>query len=216
MTPEGKIHARIEQNSQSWLELMNRSDYLNSLDPTDLKILLELIRDPRVQIGELSDSLGIARNTAQSRIRRMLRSGLLHHGGREIDLEAVGYDVVAFVTIEVSHRELDGVVGALRLIPQVLEVHEISGRGDVWCRVVATDTHNLQAALRSILRIKGVIRTETVLAQHTHIPYRTEPLISRLVQGGTQGAAQAAAMPNSGVDAVRPGGNVPSNRPPRA
>ena len=41
---------------------MNRSDDLNSLDPTDLKILLELIRDPRIQIGELSDTLGIARN----------------------------------------------------------------------------------------------------------------------------------------------------------
>src|SRR5215207_488031 len=159
------------------------SDHLNKLDGTDLKILLELIRDPRVQIGELSESLGIARNTAQSRVRRMLRSGVLHDGGREIDLAAVGYDVVAFVTIEVNHRELDGVVGALRLIAQVLEVHEISGRGDVWCRVAATDTHNLQAALRSILRIKGVIRTETVLALHTHIPYRTEPLISRLAQG---------------------------------
>ena len=171
----------IKTVNDAW-PMMNRSDDLNSLDSTDLKILLELIRDPRVQIGELSDSLGIARNTAQSRIRRMLRSGLLHDGGREIDLEAVGYDVVAFVTIEVSHRELDGVVGALRLIPQVLEVHEISGRGDVWCRVVATDTHNLQTALRSILRIKGVIRTETVLALHTHIPYRTEPLISRLAQ----------------------------------
>lgn len=156
---------------------------MNSLDPTDLKILLELIRDPRVQIGELSESLGIARNTAQSRVRRMLRAGILHDGGREIDLGAVGYDVVAFVTIEVTHRELDGVVGALRLLPQVLEVHEISGRGDVWCRVVATDTHNLQAALRQVLRIKGVIRTETVLALHTHIPYRTEPLISRLAQG---------------------------------
>jgi DNA-binding Lrp family transcriptional regulator len=87
---------------------MRRSDDLNALDPTDLKILLELIRDPRIQIGELSETLGIARNTAQSRLRRMQRSGLLHDGGREIDLEAVGYDVVAFVTIEVNHRELDG------------------------------------------------------------------------------------------------------------
>ncbi len=112
------------------LSEVNRSDDLNSLDPTDLKILLELIRDPRIQIGELSEKLGIARNTAQSRVRRMQRSGLLHDGGREIDLEAVGYDVVAFVTIEVNHRELDGVVGALRLIAQVLEVHEISGRGE--------------------------------------------------------------------------------------
>ena len=132
----------------------------------------------------------------------MLRSGLLHDGGREIDLEAVGYDVVAFVTIEVNHRELDGVVGALRLIAQVLEVHEISGRGDVWCRVVATDTHNLQAALRSILRIKGVIRTETVLALHTHIPYRTEPLISRLAQGSALAPGSVHVTP---VAAPRPG-----------
>jgi len=163
---------------------------LNKLDPTDLKILLALIRDPRVQIGEISEALGIARNTAQSRVRRLLRAGVLRPGGREVDLEAVGYDVVAFVTIEVSHRELDGVVAALRLIPQVLEVHEISGRGDVWCRVVATDTHNLQASLRQVLRIKGVIRTETVLALHTHIPYRTEPLISGL----SSGAASAARI----------------------
>jgi DNA-binding Lrp family transcriptional regulator len=172
---------------------MIRSDDLNSLDPTDLKILLELIRDPRVQIGELSESLGIARNTAQSRMRRLVRSGVLNDGGREVDLEKVGYDVVGFVTLEVTHRELDGVIGALRRIPQVLEVHEISGRGDLLCRVVATDTHNLQTALRSILRTKGVIRTETVLALHTHIPYRTEPLIGRLVGAAeTAGAAKRA------------------------
>ena len=159
---------------------MMESDHLNNLDPTDLKILLALIRDPRIQVGELGDSLGVARNTAQTRVKRLIRSGILSHSGREVDLEAVGYDVVAFVTIEVSHRELDGVVAGLRTIAQVLEVHEISGRGDVWCRVVATDTHNLQAALRQVLRIRGVIRTETVLALHTHIPYRTEPLISGL------------------------------------
>lgn len=159
-----------------------QNDNMNNLDATDLKILLALIRDPRIQVGELSESLGIARNTAQTRLRRLIRAVVLRPGGREVDLEAVGYDVVAFVTIEVSHRELDGVVAALRLIPQVLEVHEISGRGDVWCRVAATDTHNLQSSLRQVLRIKGVIRTETVLALHTHIPYRTEPLISGLAK----------------------------------
>jgi DNA-binding Lrp family transcriptional regulator len=178
------------------------SDHLNNLDGTDLKILLELIRDPRIQIGELSDSLGVARNTAQSRVRRLLRAGVLRSGGREVDLEAVGYDVVAFVTIEVSHRELDGVVGALRLIPQVLEVHEISGRGDVWCRVVATDTHNLQAALRQVLRIKGVIRTETVLALHTHIPYRTEPLISGLAKASAAGQHVHARPSRAGAEGV--------------
>jgi DNA-binding Lrp family transcriptional regulator len=155
---------------------------MSNLDNLDLRLLLELVRDPRAQVSELSERLGVARNTAQTRIRRLLRAGTLRRNGRELDLEALGYDVVAFITIEVAHRELDGVIAGLRTLTQVLEVHEISGRGDVWCRVAATDTHNLQAALRSVLRIKGVIRTETVLALHEHIPYRTEPLLERLAQ----------------------------------
>ncbi|MGV0110334.1 MULTISPECIES: Lrp/AsnC family transcriptional regulator [unclassified Arthrobacter] len=155
---------------------------MSKLDTLDLRLLLELVRDPRAQVSELSDLLGVARNTAQARMRRLLRAGALRPGGRELDLEALGYDVVAFITIEVAHRELDGVIAGLRTLHQVLEVHEISGRGDVWCRVAATDTHQLQVALRSVLRIKGVIRTETVLALHEHIPYRTEPLLERLVQ----------------------------------
>lgn len=153
---------------------------MSKLDSLDLKLLLELVRDPRSQIGELGELLGVARNTAQARIRRLLRAGVLRHGGRELDLAALEYDVTAFVTLEVVHRELDGVISSLRTLAQVLEVHEISGRGDVWCRVVAADTHNLQTVLRAILRIKGVIRSETVLVLHEHIPYRTEPLLRKL------------------------------------
>jgi DNA-binding Lrp family transcriptional regulator len=109
------------------------------LDHTDIRLLRELVRDPRSQVSQLSESLGMA----------------------------------------------------LRVLDQVLEVHEISGRGDVWCRVAAKDTHHLQSALRSILRIKGVIRTETVLALHEHIPYRVEPLLDRLLTEKSQGRPPA-------------------------
>ncbi|MCC3272793.1 Lrp/AsnC family transcriptional regulator [Arthrobacter zhangbolii] len=152
-----------------------------NLDALDRRLLLELVRDPRAQISDLSERLGVARNTAQSHVRHLLRAGVIRTAGREVDLAQLGYDVQAFVTIEVTHRELDGVISGLRTLPQVLEVHEISGRGDVWCRVTATDTQQLQQALRSVLRLKGVIRTETVLALHEHIPYRTEPLLEKLV-----------------------------------
>lgn len=157
------------------------------LDRTDVRLLLELVRDPRSQVSHLSQTLGIARNTAQARVQRLFRSGVLRHSGKELDLAVLGYDVVAFVTIEVTHRELDDVISALRRLEQVLEVHEISGRGDIWCRLAARDTHHLQSALRSVLRIKGVIRTETVLALHEHIPYRTEPLLDRLLADSSHG-----------------------------
>lgn len=153
---------------------------MSILDPLDVRLVLALIADPRAQIGELADTLGVARNTVQAHLRLLTRTGALRQGGREVDLAAIGYDVVAFVTLEVTHRELDGVIAAMRAIPQVLEVYEISGRGDVWCRLAARDVHHLQGALRSLLRIKGVIRSETSLALHEHIPYRLLPLLEGL------------------------------------
>lgn len=153
---------------------------MSILDPLDIRLVLALIADPRAQISELADALGVARNTVQAHLRLLTRTGALRQGGREVDLAAIGYDVVAFVTLEVTHRELDGVIAAMRAIPQVLEVYEISGRGDVWCRLAARDVQHLQVALRSLLRIKGVIRSETSLALHEHIPYRLRPLLEGL------------------------------------
>ncbi|WP_309082178.1 Lrp/AsnC family transcriptional regulator [Zhihengliuella sp.] len=147
------------------------------LDSTDLELLLRLVNDPRAQISELADSLGLARNTVHTRFRRLVRAGILRDGGRDIDLAALGYDVLAFITIEVDHRELDSVVAALGRREHVLEVFETSGRGDVWCRVAARDTHNLQQVLRHILKLPGVIRTETSLALSEHIPFRAGPLV---------------------------------------
>lgn len=159
---------------------------MSNLDDLEIRLLLALLENPRAQIGELSETLGVARNTVQSRLRRLDRAGLVRNGGRDVDLTALGFDVLAFITIEVAHRELDGVIAALRRHEQVLEVHEISGRGDIWCRVAARDTHNLQAVLRAILRIRGVIRTETSLALSEHIPYRAQPLLGKLVDGARQ------------------------------
>ena len=156
---------------------------MSILDPLDVRLVLALVADPRAQIGELADSLGVARNTVQSHLRRLSRSGALRQGGREVDLAAIGYDVVAFITLEVNHRDLDGVIAAMRAVAQVLEVYEISGRGDVWCRLAARDVHHLQGALRALLRIKGVIRTETSLALHEHIPYRLAPLLEGMSHG---------------------------------
>ncbi len=151
------------------------------LDELDVRLLLALLEDPRAQIGELATAVGVARNTVQGRMGKLERAGALRHGGRDVDLSLLGFDVLAFITIEVNHRDLDAVLAELRGLNQVLEVHEISGRGDIWCRFAARDTHHLQAGLREVLRLPGVIRTETSLALGEHIPYRTRPLLERML-----------------------------------
>lgn len=165
---------------KSWKRSADEETIMTTLDAVDIGLLLHLLRYPRAQIGEVAAALGVARNTVVSRMRRLERREVLRSGGRDVDLASVGFDVLAFLTLEVTHRELDAVVSALRGIDNVLEVHEISGRGDVWCRVAARETRDLHAVLRSILRIRGVLRAETSLALSEHIPYRVQPLLRTL------------------------------------
>lgn len=173
---------------KSWRRTTDRETTVTTLDAVDIGLLLHLLRYPRAQIGEVAAGLGVARNTVVSRMRRLERREVLRSGGRDVDLASVGFDVLAFLTLEVTHRELDAVVTALRGIDNVLEVHEISGRGDVWCRVAARETRDLHAVLRSILRIRGVLRAETSLALSEQIPYRVQPLLRTLTKGDSTSA----------------------------
>ena len=57
------------------------------------------------------------------------------------------------VTIPVAER--------LAAIPEVLEVHTITGAGDMLCRVVARTNADLQRVLDAIVSAEGVVRSST-------------------------------------------------------
>ena len=48
--------------------------------------------------------------------------------GPDLDLRAIGYEVLAFTTLEIAQGRLADVVEHLRAIPEVLEAHATSGR----------------------------------------------------------------------------------------
>jgi hypothetical protein len=64
------------------------------------------------------------------------------------------------------------VVGArLAAIPEVLEVHTITGAGDMWTRVVARSNADLQRAIDQEFRLEGTDRSTTVTAPATQMLY---------------------------------------------
>ena len=65
----------------------------------------------------------------------------------------------------------------LRGIPQVLEVHTITGRGDMLCRVVARSNDDLQHVLDTVTQFAEIVRTSTVIALSNPVPYRVLPLV---------------------------------------
>jgi hypothetical protein len=65
----------------------------------------------------------------------------------------------------------------LAAIPEVLEVHTITGAGDMLCRVVTPSNADLQPVLDAIVFTAGVVRSATLISLATQVPYRVLPLV---------------------------------------
>jgi DNA-binding Lrp family transcriptional regulator len=149
----------------------------HQIDELDVRILDLLRSEPRIGVLELSRRSGVARGTAQARIDRMTRNGLIVGFGPDLDLHALGFVVTAFVTIEVVQGRLSDVVEPLSEIPEVIAVHTIAGQGDMLIKVEARSNEHLMAVLERILAIDDVARTSTAIALANPLPERSMPLV---------------------------------------
>ena len=155
------------------------------IDELDARLIELLAAEPRVGVLEASRRLGVARGTVQARLDRLQARGVVKGYGPDIDPAALGHSVSAFVTLEIRQAGgHDPVADRLAAIPEVLQVHTITGSGDMLCRVVARTNADLQRVIDAIVSVAGVVRASTVIALATPVPYRVLPLV-RAVAGGS-------------------------------
>jgi DNA-binding Lrp family transcriptional regulator len=152
------------------------------VDHVDARLLLSLIRKPRATVIALAEEVGLSRNTVQARLSRFDSSQIVRSFERRIDPGALGYPLEAFIFTRVKQRKLAQVADGLAAVPEVLEVHGLSGVTDLLVRVVAQDADDLYRIAGQILDIDGVSRTTTALVMRDLVDYRVEPLISQLLQ----------------------------------
>ncbi len=155
-----------------------------SIDGLDAQLIGLLATEPRVGVLEASRRLGVARGTVQARLDRLHGRGVVTGYGPDVDPAALGYRVTAFVTLEFRQAGgHDPVADRLAGIPEVLEVHTITGPGDMLCRVVARTNADLQRVIDAIVDVPGVMRASTVIALATPVRYRVLPLVAASAVG---------------------------------
>ena len=147
------------------------------VDGLDSRLLLALAETPRAGIMELARQLGVARGTVQARLDKLQKRRVIEGFGPDLSLPALGYQVLAFTTLEIAQGRLTDVVDHLRAIPEVLEAHAITGPGDLHCRVVAHTNEHLQDVINRMLEVHGIVRTTTVIALTEQIRYSALPLL---------------------------------------
>jgi DNA-binding Lrp family transcriptional regulator len=146
------------------------------IDKLDADLIALLTAEPRLGVFEASRRLGVARGTVQARLDRLQRTGVVKDFAPTVDSLRLGFPVTAFVTAEIAQSDLS-VVEHLRGIPEVLEVHTVTGSGDLLIRVVARSNADLQRVIDRILSDSGITRTSTVIALETKIENRSVPLV---------------------------------------
>lgn len=156
-----------------------------NVDALDARLLELLDAEPRIGVLECSRRLGVARGTVQARLDKLLTRGVVRDFGPRVEPAALGFPVTAFVTLElrqaVGHEPM---AQRLARIPEVLEVHTVTGAGDMLCRIVARTNAELQGVIDRVLASEGVLRATTVIALAEQIPYRTLPLVKAAAGAG--------------------------------
>jgi DNA-binding Lrp family transcriptional regulator len=148
------------------------------IDALDSRLLLELRANPRVGVVEISRRLGVARGTAQARMDKLAARGVITGFGPEVEPARMGYPVLAFISLEIVQGRLEEAVATLARVPEVLEVHGVTGDRDLLCRVVARDNTHLQDVINAMLHTGAVQRSTSAISMTRQIPYRIEPLIA--------------------------------------
>jgi len=155
----------------------------DTVDGIDAAILELFAAEPRIGVLEASRRLRLARGTVQARLDKLAARGIVTGWGPDVDAAALGFPVTAFVTLEIAQRGHDEIGGRLAGIPEVLEVHTITGSGDLLCRVVARSNADLQRVIDQVVATEGIGRTSTVIALATQVPHRVLPLVVEAARG---------------------------------
>jgi DNA-binding Lrp family transcriptional regulator len=150
-----------------------------SVDSLDCRLIALLAAEPRIGVLECSRRLGVARGTVQARLDRLRERGVIQGFGPQVDPAALGYPVTAFATLEIVQGQGPDVRAHLASVPEVLELHTITGRGDMLCRIVARSNADLQRVIDKVLSFEGITRASTTIALENPVPYRVLPLVEQ-------------------------------------
>src|SRR5262245_22930810 len=138
------------------------------LDSLDLAIARALERDARISLLELSRQLGTSRTTVSERLNRLVEQGYVRGFHARLDYPRLGYPLTAFVAIQAQQPMALEVIAALKQLPEVEEIHAVTGRFDLLVKVRARNTEHLQLILiNKIQTIPNIGRGETMLSLAT-------------------------------------------------
>ncbi len=137
-----------------------------NLDAIDRKLLRYLLANARMPFLEIARECGISGAAIHQRMRKLDELGVILGSRLVVDPQVIGFDVCAHINIAITSAELlQQIVEELKKIPEIVECHFITGKGNLLAKVYCVDNeHLMRTIFDHILSIEGVSDTETSIS----------------------------------------------------
>ena len=112
------------------------------MDRFDAGILSALQRDGRISWSRLAEKISLSASACQRRVESLIDRGVIENFTVNLNEEALGHHVKAFVSVNIDRQNTDLAQDFRRRVrehPQVQACHMISGTIDFMLEVVADD-----------------------------------------------------------------------------
>jgi DNA-binding Lrp family transcriptional regulator len=129
------------------------------LSATDQMLLSMLRENARASTAQIARRLDLSRTTVQSRIERLEREGVISGYTVRVHDEYERGSLRAHIMITVHPKQMPAVVKALREMPEVRNLHSVSGGWDLVAMGVVPAVGDMDLLTDRIGAIEGVERT---------------------------------------------------------
>jgi Lrp/AsnC family leucine-responsive transcriptional regulator len=134
-----------------------------SLDEYGRNILSALQQDARLSYADLGRRVGLSPSATAERMRRMEEDGIIRSYTVEIDREALGLPILAYVRMTCEGQRYQPFLKFVQTMPEVRECHHVTG-GEAFILQVATPSiAELERTIERLLAY-GIPTTSIVLS----------------------------------------------------
>ncbi len=139
------------------------------MDKVDKKIIHMLQENARIPVKEIAKEVFLSSPAVSARIERLSQEGLIKGYHMVIDRTKLGYDVTAFVSLELSPTQKAQFYPFIKECPNVLECSCITGQYSQLIKVAFRNTTELDTFLGSLQHFG---RTSTQIVFSTPVEAR--------------------------------------------
>ena len=141
----------------------------HTMDKIDKKLIRLLQENARYSLKQLSERVYLSSPAVAARIEKLEEDGIITGYHADISADKMGYNITAFINLEMSPKQKAGFIAFITEVPNVIECNTVSGNYSMLMKVSFPSTLDLDTFLGQLQKYG---HTETQIVFSEPVPHR--------------------------------------------